>query len=61
MGNGIWGRAVYGDVTAISLGVAVATPTGEVFLAGRTPAPLDFGTGPLTPKGTDAFVAKFGL
>ncbi|APR77127.1 Hypothetical protein A7982_02474 [Minicystis rosea] len=36
--------------------------TGEVVMAGFTPSPIDFGSGLLTPAGSnDAFVAKFGL
>jgi len=61
MGNGMWARAVYGDVSAVPAGRAAALSTGEVVLAGGAPAPFDYGTGLLTPKGTDAFVAKFGL
>lgn len=61
-GQTLWAKQFQGGTGfTISGGVASATPTGEVVLAGALSNETDFGTGLLTPAGTDAFVAKFGL
>lgn len=58
-GQQLWAKQF--DSGGLFFGRTRVLPTGETVMAGFTPGPIDFGTGLLTPAGTDAFIAKFGL
>ncbi|MDI1451901.1 hypothetical protein [Polyangium sp. 6x1] len=54
-GQGVYARAIPGDVAAPSLAV---DPSGQARIAGSFSGSIDFGQGPLTAQGVDVFLAK---
>jgi hypothetical protein len=58
-GKQMWMK-VFGDANAANTSVVVATPAGDVILAGRFTGKIDFGNGPATSQGMgDVFLVRF--